>query len=192
MSREPSAPQQDAAMPNCPGGTNAAAHGTHAAFAWTWLLVATPFLTDIDCDILAGLILFFSWCVLAAVWLGLGYAVRPISRWWLSAGLAGCLGAALAFTDAGLAARVALCRPWLDAYADGVVAGTNDFLEEPHRVGLFLVDGTEERDGAVLLYSGGFINRNGIAYVPEGQGPPAHVHHVRHLTGPWYSFEWMF
>jgi hypothetical protein len=179
-------------MPNTPAGTNAAIHRTHAALAWSWLLVATPFVTDIDCDLFIGLILFFSWCVLAVVWLGLGYEARPLSRWWLSAGLAGCLGPALTFTDAGLAARVALCRPWLDAYAEGVAPGTHDFPEEPHRVGLFLVDGTEEYDGAVLLYSGGFINRTGIAYVPEGQEPPAHLLHVRRLTGQWYGFVWKF
>jgi hypothetical protein len=176
-------------MPNSPGGTNTAVHGTHAALAWL-LLVATPFL--IDCDIFADLILFFSWCVLASTWLVLGYAVRPVSRWWRSAGLACCLGPALAFTDAGLIARVALCRPWLDAYADGVAAGTYDFIEEPHQVGLFRVDGTEERDGVVLLYSGGFINRNGIAYVPEDKEPPAHLLRVRHLTGRWYGFIWKF
>jgi hypothetical protein len=161
--------------------------------AWSWLLAASPFLTDAACNIFIGFLLFFSWCLLAVGWLGMGFAVRPISRWWLSAGLAGGLGAALAFTDAGLAARVALCRPWLDAYADGVAAGTNDFPEEPHRVGLFLVDGTREVGGVVLLYtSGGFLNRNGVARFPDGPAPLARIRGVRHLAGRWYSFEWKF
>jgi hypothetical protein len=168
-----------------------------AVFAWLWLLAALPFVTDAACDILAGLIIFFSWCFLAFWWAGMGAVGWPLPgparRWWLSAGLAGCLGPALALTDAGLIARVALSRPWLDAHAAGVVAGTNELPEGPHRVGLFVVDETREMDGVVVLYTGsGFLNRNGIARFPDGPVPLPRIRYVRHLTGPWYRFEWKF
>jgi hypothetical protein len=169
---------------------------THAALAWLWLLAALPFLTDAACNVLAGLVLLASWSFLAVAWLAVGVVSRSrTSRlWWLAAGVAGGLGAALAFTDIGLVARVAVSRPWLDAYARQVAPGTA-VAHEPRWVGLFLVEQTEEEAGVVFLYtSRSFLNRNGVAWVPPGQGTTRlgsrHIHDCLH--GPWHGFEWNF
>jgi hypothetical protein len=169
---------------------------THAALAWLWLLAALPHLTDAACPLPVGLLLFATWVLLAVSWLAVGVFSRSRTGrlWWLAAGVAGCLGVVLAFTDIGLIARVAVSRPWLDVYARQVTPGTAA-AHEPRWVGLFLVEQTEEEGGVVFLYtSRGFINRNGLAYVPQEEGT------VRfggrrindRLHGFWHSFEWKF
>jgi hypothetical protein len=60
-------------------------------------------------------------------------------------------------------------------------------------VGLFLVEGIEEFQGAIFLYtSNGFINRYGIAYVPPGTELPPRRFLIKNLSGNWYSFGWRF
>ena len=166
-----------------------------AVLAWLWLLTALPFLTDVSSGLLAGFFLFFAWWMLAIAWFILlmgSFRSRRARCWSLSAALAGSLGLGLAFTDIGLVARVALCRPWLDTYASQVAPGTEESIHKPRWVGLFLVDGTEEKEGTVLLYRGGFINRNGLVCIPPDKRSPSHVRHIQHLFGPWHRFEWKF
>ncbi len=168
-----------------------------AVFACLWLLVALPFVTDAACPLFATLGLAIHWLILAFAWLfGLWapFLVRSSSarRWWLSAGIAGLLGLLLAFTDVGFMFRVALSERALGAYVATVPSGTKNSSHSNRLVGLFLVDGTEENNGAVVLYtSSGFLDRYGIAYVPPGAIPPSGVS-VKHLFGPWYRFKWRF
>lgn len=69
-----------------------------------------------------------------------------------------------------------------------------DSMHPPRRVGLFWVDGTENKGGAVFLYtSSSFLNRHGIVYVPPGQATPSIKGRVNEqLVGPWHSFTWRF
>src|SRR5262249_20598945 len=73
--------------------------------------------------------------------------------WWASAGLAGLLGLLLAFSDAGLILRVALSERKLNAHVAAVPPGTNNSSHPNRLVGLFFVDGTEESNGVVALYT---------------------------------------
>jgi hypothetical protein len=170
---------------------------TLAVLAWLWLLLALPFLTDAACNVFAGLFLFGTWLLLAVAWLFVGLVGLPhslSSRLWWAAAVAGCLGVGLAFTDAGLLVRVALSQPWLEAYARQVPLDSRDTLHEPQWVGLFRVDGEENRGGAVFLYTSyGYLNRYGLAYIPSEQA----FHQFsrmrkRPLLGEWHVFEWKF
>jgi hypothetical protein len=170
-----------------------------AVLAWLWLLVAIPFLTDIGCDLLVGFLLFFTWLLMAVGWIVLAFPWRSktlSSRlWWFGAGIAGCMGVGLAVTDVGLTVRVALSQPWLDAYAAQVPANTHDSRHKPRWVGLFRVDGTENEQGVVFLYtSQAFINREGLVYLPPGSGAgPFGLRYVQgRLSGPWHRFWWKF
>jgi hypothetical protein len=157
-----------------------------AVLAWLWLLTALPFLTGSDGEILIGgkagflldvfffVFFFLAWCVLAFAWLLLAWAGAWRSRWWWAAGVAGWLGALLGvllpLTGAGLMARVALSRPWLDAYVKQVPINDGEYIHEPRWVGLVQVDGTVNDGGAVFLYTGhDWINRHGIVYIPPDQ-----------------------
>jgi hypothetical protein len=167
--------------------------------AWLWLLLAIPSLTDVASSFVAGSLLAVGWLVFALAWLLLplfrpGALGSPAGKqWYLGAAAAGVLGLLLAFTDVGLRLRVAASEPPLRAYAAAVPPGGYGSLHEPHRVGLFLVDGTEERDGVILLYtSAGFLDRYGVAYNPGAKPLPAGRRQLRHLYGPWYSFRWKF
>jgi hypothetical protein len=161
--------------------------------AWLWLAVALPFLTDAGCDMFVALGLAASWAVLGIIWLVLlPVGWRTGWAWLLSAGVAGCLGLVFGLTNLGLVLRVALSESSLAGYAAEVQP---DFLHPPQRVGLFLVDGESTYDGIVFLYtSQGFLNREGLAYVPPGTELPAQIprHHLRHLYGPWYWACWRF
>jgi hypothetical protein len=168
-----------------------------AALAWLWLLAALPFLTDTACNVFAGLLLLLTWVPLALAWAVEALAWRWHAwsrRWLLAAGAALGLGVALAFTDAGLAARAALSRPWLDAYARGVPLNGGESTHETRLVGLFLVDGTENVDGVVFLYTNqGWLDRYGLAYVPSQQeGVPISHRSTRPLLGRWHAFRWKF
>jgi hypothetical protein len=170
---------------------------TLAALAWLWLLIAIPFLTDSACFFPAAIFLLATWVLLAVAWLVAGLTSWSRSRrsqpWWFAA-VARCLGVCLTFTDAGLIARVRLSRPWLDAYACEVTPGTAS-AHESRWVGLFLVEQTDEEDGVVFLYTrGGFIDRHGLAYVPDNQQKSLFGIQLigRPLDGPWHTFEWKF
>lgn len=194
-----------------------------AALAWLWLVVALPFITDAACNMFATFVLGFTWMVLALSWLCGLFAVPFLSRawlarlilktfdvtedeivpflfrssparlWWASAGLASLLGLLLAFSDAGLILRVALSERALNAYVAAVPPGTQNSSHPNRLVGLFLVDGTEESNGVVALYtSKEFIDRHGIIFVPDGATAPGHLWDLRHLHGKWYSFRWHF
>jgi hypothetical protein len=170
-----------------------------ALMAWLWLLAALPFVTDAACFLFVVALLAITWIMLALAWLcGLfeaRYLLRSSSarRWWLSAGLAGLLGLLLAFTDVGFILRVALSERALNAYVASVPPGTRNATHTNRPVGLFLVGGTEERDGVVVLYtSSSFLDRHGIAHIPEGAIPPSNLRSVKHLFGSWYSFRWKF
>jgi hypothetical protein len=172
-------------------------HRALAVWAWVWLVFALPFLTDAACNILVGLLLLGSWAVLALAWLVLGLVGLPRSlgsRWWWASAVAGCLGVVLALTDVGLAARVALSRPWLEDYARQVPRDKRNSSHEPRWVGLFRVDGTENQGGAVFLYTGtGYLNRYGVAYIPPDERPRDFDKiRTRPLLGPWESFVWKF
>jgi hypothetical protein len=170
---------------------------TLAALAGLWLVIALPFLTDAACIFPAALFLLATWVVLAVAWVVVGLAGWPRSLrsrpWWFVA-VAGCLGAHLSFSDAGLIARVTLSRPWLDAYAREVAPGTAA-AHEPRWVGLFLVEQTEEEGGVVFLYtSRGFLDRHGLAYAPGVRRKSLFGGRIidRPLDGPWHTFVWSF
>jgi hypothetical protein len=171
---------------------------TLAILAWLWVTVALVFLTDVSCSFGVGVGLLVFWVVLALQWLIMGLAGLPDLRskrfWWIAAGVAGCFGLVLTFTDVGLVVRTALSRPWLDAYAQKVAVDTRDQLHEPRWVGLFRVDGTENRDGAVFLYTSyGFFNRYGLAYIPPSmQSRKFNRIRTHPMLGRWYTFEWKF
>lgn len=169
-----------------------------AVFAWLWLLAALPFVTDAACEFIASMLLAVTWMILAFAWL-CGLLAAPFlfrsasaRKWWFSAGLAGILGLLLAFTDVDFMLRVALSERALSAHVASVPPGTQNSIHPNRLVGLFLVDGTEESGGAVFLYtSSGFLDRYGVAYVPDGAIPPSHLS-MKHLFGPWYHFKWRF
>jgi hypothetical protein len=170
-----------------------------AALAWLWLVVALPFITDAACNIFAAFVLGFAWMALALSWLCVLFAVPFLSRsssarlWWASAGLAGLVGLLLAFSDAGLILRVALSERALNAYVATVPPGTKNYSHPNRLVGLFFVDGTEESNGVVALYtSSDFLDRHGIIFVPDGATVPEYLRGLRHLYGKWYSFWWHF
>jgi hypothetical protein len=149
-----------------------------AMLVWLWLLVATPFLTDANCFFPIALPLAASWLVLGAAWLLLPFvspgsiSSRAGRRWYVA---------------------TAASDPWVRTYVADVAPGTRDALHEPRWVGLFRVNGTEEYDGVVMLYTGwDFLNRQGVAHVLPGKSPPEWFRRVRHLYGPWYTFEWKF
>lgn len=162
-----------------------------AWLAGLWLAFALVFLTDASCFILIGFGLAFGWLVLVLLWAVLAavepavFRCRASRRRWLAAGTAAGLGVALATTDVGLVVRVALCQSALVRYAEQV--GPDSYQShEWRRVGLFLVDGHEQKDGIVYLYtSQSFLDREGIAYIPAGTTAEP-FHQVRHLFGPWY------
>jgi hypothetical protein len=115
--------------------------------------------------------------------------------WWLSAAAAGTLGFLLAVTPVGLMARVALCQRSLERYAGKVLQEGGKEFHQAQLVGLFLVNGEAQERGVALLYtSNGFLNRVGVAYIPPGTEPLPRIprHHLEHLYGPWYRFEWHF
>jgi hypothetical protein len=172
-----------------------------AALAWMWLAAALPFLTDAACDFPAMLVLGGSWLVLYADWVVMPRTSAKFKRswsgklWWLSAAAAGALGFLLAVTPIGLITRVALCERSLANYATKVPPDGGEFLHDSRLVGLFLVDGELRERGVVLLYtSHGFLCRRGVAYVPPGTDPLPRIprHHLEHLYGPWYWFNWHF
>jgi hypothetical protein len=172
-----------------------------AAAAWAWLLVALPFLTDTATPFPFDLCLGAAWLALASVWFVLtivsaaaGLRSTPWRRWWIAAGVAGLIGPTLAVTHLGLVVRLFLCERQLTAYATGVAPGTGDFLHDPTTVGLFRVDGTEEYQGAVFLYTNtDFLDRDGLVYFPGGTDPPSPGRiRTHHLYGPWYLFRWHF
>jgi hypothetical protein len=170
-----------------------------ALFSWLWLLAAIPFLTDATCCFPIALLLGFSWCVLGAAWLCLplvnrsAFTSRSWRRWYFAAASTGLFGLMLAFTDMGLIARVTLCEAWLNSYVADVPSGTSEFKHETRVVGLFGVDGTEEHEGVVLLYtSTGFLDRQGLAHAPPGSNAPSWVRLDRHLHGDWFHFVWSF
>ncbi len=140
-----------------------------------------------------------SWLLLAIAWLclpvisGSFLHSRAGKAWYLSAALAGLVGFLFAFTDLGLKLRIALCESRLTAYAANVGPETSETLHGARRVGLFEVDGTEERAGVVLLYtSRSWLNRHGLAYNPQGKQIQGRFRPLQRLYGPWYSFEWKF
>lgn len=167
------------------------------AMAWLWLLFAIAFLTDADCDFLVFLALFVSGLMLAQVW----FILTPLfwhklhshaGCWWFSVPLAGGLGLFLALTDYGLVLRVALSEPWLNRHVQDVAEGVNSG-KAPGWQGLMRVEKTEQDKGAFFLYaSGGFLNRNGVAYLPHDNiSPPPRIA-LGHLYGRWYRFTWRF
>jgi hypothetical protein len=113
--------------------------------------------------------------------------------WCLTAVAPIAVGLILWFTDIGFSFRFALSKSALDDYVANANREEMKFWNDPRRVGLFLVDGVEEYEGAVFLYtSNGFLNRYGIAYVPSGQNPPPRRFLIKNLSGPWYTFGWHF
>ena len=172
-----------------------------AVFAWIWLLVAVPFLTDAVSPFPIGYDLAMIWFGLAVAWWTMpvvssgGFFSKPWRRYWVLAGIAGALGLCLGFTNIGLMARLYLCDRQLTAYAASFAPGARVVtVDDPVRVGLFPVDETEEYQGAVYLYTGsGFLERAGLVYFP-GAGKPPNPGRIRtaHLYGPWYWFRWKF
>jgi hypothetical protein len=168
-----------------------------AVLAWVWLVLALPFLTDVGCNFLVALFLAGTWLLLAVAWLVVGLARLPrhlpSRSWWLAAA-AGCLGPCLMLTDAGLRARLEVSRPRLEAYAREIPTDTGDCYHEPRWVGLFRLDGTENRGGAVFLYtSHSFLNRHGLAYVPtDDRSRDFSRIRVHPLHGEWCRFDWKF
>src|SRR5262245_43635758 len=77
-----------------------------------WLLLSLPSVTDVALELGAlEVALAAAWLALAAWWLGTRPARRDPRRfwtWWLASGLPLAAGPALAFTGAGLAARIAV------------------------------------------------------------------------------------
>jgi hypothetical protein len=172
-----------------------------ALLAWLWLILALPFVTDASCNMFVGFVLAASWMLLAAIWLiqvFISAAVRGSwsgRSWWMASGFAIWLGILFAWTDVGLIIRIKFCESSLASYASQVPPEGGQSGHNPQLVGLFLVDGEENREGIVFLYtSRAFINREGVAYVPEGVTPKERVSRRRlhHLYGPWYWFSWKF
>jgi hypothetical protein len=165
---------------------------------WLWLLGMLPFCVDAGYDdflmavyLTSGSLIGIFWCFLFFRAIG----QLPVCRewvgwlwwvWWWTVPLAGFLGVYAKGSDQGLIARVALSESALNAYVANIPPAFSD--ETPRRVGLFWVQGTQERSGAVLLYTSRGGNRYGLAYVPSGKGPHPLIR-VRHLYGPWYAFE---
>jgi hypothetical protein len=171
-----------------------------AVAAWAWLLAALPFVTDTATPFPIAFWLGPAWLALAGIWClfpffsSTGLRSTPWRRWWIAAGVAGLIGPTLAVTHLGLVVRLFLCERQLTAYATGVAPGTGEFLHDPTTVGLFRVDGTEEYQGAVFLYtSTDFLDRDGLVYFPGGADPPLPGRiGTRHLYGPWHRFRWHF
>jgi hypothetical protein len=172
-----------------------------AVFAWIWLLVAIPFLTDAASPFPIGCGLALSWFALAVAWWTMpfvsagGIFSKPWRQHWLLAGIAGALGLCLAFTNIGLIARLYLCDRQLAAYATSFAPGAREVdRDDPAIIGLFNVEETEEYQGAVYLYMGwGFLDRGGLVYFP-GIGAPPNPGRIstHHLYGPWHRFRWRF
>jgi hypothetical protein len=168
-----------------------------ALCAWLWLLVALPFVTDVTTSFPVDLVLSAGWLMLISVWLGIPFISSADfqsprwRRWWLAAGCAGLICGTLAFTDIGLIVRLYLCETQLNAYADTIEPGAVEHFDDPITVGSFHVDETDEYNGVVAVYTcHGFLNRYGIARIPEGASTPPWLRGFRHLYGQWYSFEW--
>jgi hypothetical protein len=165
-----------------------------------WLVTALPFLSDATTGFPLGLLLSSVWLVLACSWLVLpfvwegGLRSRSWRRWWLAAGAVGAFGLVIGMTDLGLMVRLFLCERQMIAYTARVAPETTEFQHAPRAVGLFLVDGTQEYQGAVYLYtSGGFLDREGVVYYPRGTNPPQPGRiSADHLFGPWHRFRWRF
>lgn len=180
------------------------AAGALAVLAGIWLSIASPFITDVSCNWLVSAVLLVSWISLACLAIGfvpVYFSLAPPRprSWipvhcWLAAVAFLALGLISAVTDLGLILRVKVSEPWLNEYVAQVEAGTSERHEPSRRVGLIFVDETFERQGVILLYSCdcGFLNRCGVAYVPQGARLPGRIGLLRNLSGRWYSFEWRF
>jgi hypothetical protein len=166
-----------------------------AVAAWLWLAVAIPSLTDAACNFFLWLLLAASGGSLGVAWLALTCAKPsllrpPAGAWWLAVPAAGALGVGLLVTDLGLRLRVALCEDSLSRLVAAVKPGEQD--HEPRWVGLFQVQEVHEYQGGVYLFtSQSWLNRHGVAYLPDG-APVEPRMSVCHLYGPWYSFDWFF
>jgi len=170
-----------------------------ALLTWIWLAVALPCLSDVARSFHTWLLLGSSWLILAVACIILplflhGFLEDRSGRvWWLSAVVPVAVGLTLWFTDIGLSLRFALSKSSLDDYVANANREEMKFFQGSRRVGLFLVDGVEEYESAVFLYtSNGFLNRYGIAYVPSGINPPPRRFLIKNLSGHWYSFGWRF
>src|SRR5262249_46520297 len=112
-------------------------------------------------------------------------------RRWLTVPLVGALGVLIILkAEWILMAQVKLSEGRLRSYVASVAPGTID--QTSRWVGLIRIEETEGYEGAVYLYTGTiFLNRVGVAYMPEGTQPAGRIR-VDHLYGPWYWFEWRF
>jgi hypothetical protein len=89
--------------------------------------------------------------------------------------------------------RVALSERALNACVAAVPPGTYNPSHPDRPVGLFFVDGTEESNVVVALYtSSDFLDRQGIIFVPDEAAVPEKFWDLRHLPGKWYRFRWHF
>lgn len=164
--------------------------------AWLWLLISVLAFTDAACNFLVFLFLFGTGGILAFAWIivsHLHFMHLSRSRWkrWLSVPLIGILGIFLCLGDWDLGLRVALCEDDLIEFVESVQPGADpDF--KARRVGLFFVDHTSESEGVVYLYTScDYLDRFGIAYVPQGRDIPQY-RQVKHLHGHWYRFREKF
>lgn len=165
--------------------------------AWNWFALALFYLTDSACPFLAAGVLLCTGPLIGILWLAAScywpcrLFVGPKLAVWLSVPAAGALAVALATSDAGFRARVALSEKALARHVDRVAAaGAGD--NNPHQVGLFHVYNTQFYNGGVYLFtSSSFINCHGVAHIPPGS-KVAPRFWVRRLYGDWYGFEWKF
>ncbi len=171
-----------------------------AVLAWLWLVTTVVFRVPV-------LVLAGGWLALGAAWVYL-LVGRRFPRPWAgdlgfgTAALAAVLGL-LGFLQSSsrfgpdLAEQVAQSEPELLAYIGQLAPGSWEIRHEPRRVGVLVIDGTEELDGLVLLYipaeKGRYdINRYGVAYNSSGRPMPGRTGITEHLYGPWYRFVWWF
>ena len=114
-----------------------------------------------------------------------------VRLWWLSVPFVGTLGLALVATDEALALRVSMSETALVRYVKAIPAGI-DRERTQQWIGLFYVDQTDVRDGAVYFYtSTSLFDRYGVVYMPH-HGGPAQGFRVHQLYGSWYRFKWKF
>ena len=167
-------------------------------FAWVWLLLMLPFVTNATLNLCVTFPLILFGFVLAIFWLAMT-AAKPsrcslrTGKRWLSVPLIGLLAMSSALTYWGLAFRVMLCETQLRIAGDD--AKTKEWHENfiPRGIGLFHVDRIETAGDAVYYHtSRDFINSAGIAYAPNGQQENSSHRLTQHLYGPWYRFWWKF
>jgi hypothetical protein len=168
--------------------------------SWLWFLAYLPHFTNVSVGLWCFLTLAVTCPMVALIWLiatGMTICTSAVKRSSLVRWLVGTapifLGAILATTDFGLAARTRLSEPWLNHCVARAKAGAD--VRDPRVIGLFQVEQVVACHGGVFFFTSeyGFLDSAGVAFVPDGwEAEYSRCRPMKRLYGNWWTFRWHF